>query len=34
MDRVDMDTLFKKELKVEMINKHYGRLQTTKIVQK
>ena len=25
-----MDTLFKKELKVEMINKHYGRLQNHK----
>ena len=32
--RVHGHFLFKKELKVEMINKHYDRLQPTKIVQK
>ena len=34
LDRVQGHFLFKKELKVEMINKHYGRLQPTKVVQK
>ena len=34
LDRVQGHFLFKKELKVEMINKQYGRLQPTKVVQK
>ena len=34
LDRVHGHFLFKEELKVEMINKHYDRLQPTKIVQK
>ena len=34
MNRVHGHFLFKEELKVEMINKHYDWLQPTKIVQK
>ena len=34
MDRLHGHFLFKKELKVEMMNKHYGQLQPTKLVQK
>ena len=34
MDRVHGHFLFKKEFKVEMIDKHYGWLQATKIAQK
>ena len=34
VDRVRGHFLFKKEFKVEMIDKHYGWLQATKIAQK
>ena len=34
VDRVHGHFLFKKEFKVEMIDKHYGWLQATKIAQK
>ena len=34
MDRVHGHFLFKNGFKVEMIDKHYGQLQATKIAQK